>query len=187
MDRRPTFLGVPTLKNPLDLWIYQEILWDKRPDLILEAGTAHGGSALYLATILDAIGAGRVITVDVRDRDRPPPPHPRIAYLRGRSTDPEILEAMRPAAEAAMVILDSGHHKDHVLDELRSYAPYVSSGQYLVVEDTNLNGNPIRPDYGPGPMEAVDEFLSETGDFEVDRSRERFDVTSNPRGYLLRR
>jgi cephalosporin hydroxylase len=94
---------------------------------------------------------------------------------------------MRPATEAAMVVLDAGHQKHLVLDELRCYSQFVSRGQYLVVEDTNLNGNPIRPDYGPGPMEAVEEFLSETGDFEVDRSRERFDVTNNPRGFLLRR
>lgn len=185
MDLRPRFLGVPTLKNPLVLWVYQEILWDKRPDLILEAGTAHGGSALYLATILDAIGAGRVITVDWRNRGRPP--HPRITYLQGLSTDPEVLEAMRPTTGATMVVLDAGHQKHLVLDELRCYSPFVSHDQYLVVEDTNLNGNPIRPDYGPGPMEAVEEFLSETGDFEVDRSRERFEFTSNPRGYLLRR
>jgi cephalosporin hydroxylase len=184
MDSRPKFLGVPTLKNPLDLWIFQEILWEKQPDLILEAGTGHGGSALYLATILDAIGAGRVVTVDWRDRGQPP--HPRITYLGGRSTDPEVLAAMTPKEEKTMVVLDSGHRMDHVLEELHAYSPFVSPRQYLIVEDTNLNGNPIRPDYGPGPMEAVEQFLSETGDFEPDRSREKFDVTTNPRGYLLR-
>src|SRR5687768_2570159 len=94
MDRRPKFLGVPTLKEPADLWVYQEILSEKRPDLLLEAGTAHGGSALYLATIMDALGHGRIITVDVRDRG-PRPVHPRITYLTGRSTDPEVLEQMR--------------------------------------------------------------------------------------------
>ena len=85
-----------------------------------------------------------------------------------------------------MVILDSGHKRDHVLEELRCYSPRVSSGQYLIVEDTNLNGNPVRPDFGPGPMEAVEEFLADHPEFTRDRSREKFLLTYNPGGYLLR-
>ena len=85
-----------------------------------------------------------------------------------------------------MVILDSNHQKEHVLAELRAYSPLVTPADYLVVEDTNVNGHPVRADYGPGPMEAVDEFLAGTDEFSIDASREKFFMTFNPRGYLRR-
>jgi cephalosporin hydroxylase len=89
--------------------------------------------------------------------------------------------------EPVVVILDSDHGKDHVLEELRRYAPLVTSGSYLIVEDTNINGHPVLPDFGPGPMEAVETFLSESDDFSVDTTREKLMLTFNPRGYLRRR
>ncbi|HEV3475521.1 MAG TPA: CmcI family methyltransferase, partial [Actinomycetota bacterium] len=106
----------------------------------------------------------------------------------GSSTSEEILERVRAevAGGTTMVILDSDHSAKHVSDELRAYAPMVSVGHYLVVEDTNLNGNPILPEWGPGPREAVEGFLRETDAFEVDRSREKFFMTFNPTGYLRR-
>jgi cephalosporin hydroxylase len=85
-----------------------------------------------------------------------------------------------------MVILDSDHSFGHVLSELRSYAPLVSTGCYLIVEDTNVNAHPVRPDFGPGPMEAVRMFLAEDGGFVVDDSREKLLMTFNPGGYLRR-
>ena len=85
-----------------------------------------------------------------------------------------------------MVILDSDHRKDHVVDELRLYSPLVTKGSYLIVEDTNINGRPVFPGFGPGPAEAVDDFLAATTAFERDLSRERFFVTFNPGGYLRR-
>ena len=85
-----------------------------------------------------------------------------------------------------MVILDSDHSRDHVLAELRAYAPMVTTAQYLIVEDTNVNGNPVLPEFGPGPMEALDAFLAENDDFEPDDEREKFLLTFNPRGYLRR-
>ena len=83
-----------------------------------------------------------------------------------------------------MVDLDSDHKKDHVLQELKIWSPFVTTGNYLIVEDTDLNGHPVRPDYGPGPMEALEEFLKENKDFAVDQTREKFLLTFNPRGYL---
>jgi cephalosporin hydroxylase len=184
-----TWLGTRTLKCPLDLWRYQEILFDRRPDVIVESGTAHGGSASFLARMCDLIDHGRVITIDWRDRGGPE--HPRIEYLLGSSTSPEIVEAVKErvqADEAVMVILDSAHTREHVLDELHAYGPIVTPNQYLVVEDTNVNGHPVRPDHGPGPMEAVEEFLREDAgrEFAVDRECEKFLMTFNPGGYLLR-
>jgi cephalosporin hydroxylase len=177
----PTFLGVKTMKCPLDLWVYQEIVFERRPRLILETGTGHGGTTLYLATLMDVLGEGRVITVDWRVRGRPE--HPRITYLEGNST---AVSDQIPIEEPAMVILDSTHKRDHVLAELRCYSPRVSPDQYLIVEDTNLNGNPVRPDFGPGPTEAVREFLAEHPEFTPDRSREKFLLSYNPGGYLLK-
>ncbi len=185
------WMGTPVLKVPLDLWVYQEILYETKPDLIIETGTADGGSALYLASICDLLGSGRVITIDVDERGpsgAERPKHPRASYMLGSSTDPTILKEVRNVAEEAsrvMVILDSDHSKAHVLEELRAYAPLVSVGCYLVVEDTNINGHPVFPNFGPGPMEAVESFLAEkNGHFEVDRAKEKFLLTQNPSGYL---
>jgi cephalosporin hydroxylase len=87
-------------------------------------------------------------------------------------------------AGRVLVVLDSDHSRDHVLAELRAYAPLVTPGSYLVVEDTNVNGHPVYEAFGPGPMEAVQDFLKERDDFEVDRSREKFLLTFNPGGWL---
>jgi len=88
--------------------------------------------------------------------------------------------------EKAIVILDSDHGKEHVLDELRIYSRFVSRDSYLIVEDTNLNGHPVNPDFGPGPMEAVQDFLKNNDQFIIDKSREKFYLTFSPGGFLRR-
>jgi cephalosporin hydroxylase len=184
----PKWLGVAALKCPLDLWMYQEILHEIKPDIILETGTARGGSALFLASILDLLGSGELVAIDIVRRPEWPT-HPRITYLTGSSTSAPIMaqvHARVAGGSRVMVILDSDHKKDHVLDELRLYSPLVTKGSYLIVEDTNLNGRPVFPGFGPGPAEAVDDFLAANTAFERDRSRERFFVTFNPGGYLRR-
>jgi cephalosporin hydroxylase len=187
--RNTRWLGVPTEKCPLDLWIFQEIIHETRPDLIIEAGTRFGGSALFLASVLDALGSGQVVTVDVADQPGRPT-HPRITYLLGSSTAPEMVEEVArraKEAERVMVVLDSDHSEAHVLNELRSLAPLVTPGCYLIVEDTIVNGNPVLPEFGPGPGEALQRYLRESpGQFELDTSREKFRVTFNPGGYLRR-
>jgi cephalosporin hydroxylase len=186
--RNTTWLGVPTEKCPLDLWIYQEILHEVRPDLIVECGTNEGGSALFFASICDLLTVGRVLTVDLVEYPGRPL-HPRITYLHGSSTDEEVVESVRAAASAAdkvMVVLDSDHTADHVYEELSRYAGLVTCGSYLVVEDTNINGWPVLSDFGPGPMEAVDRFLRQDDRFVIDGTREKFFMTFNPRGYLRR-
>lgn len=187
--RQVSFLGVDLLKNPLDLWIYQELIYRIRPDLIIETGTMFGGSAFYLATMCDLVGNGRVVTIDITDRPNRPA-HPRLTYLTGSSTSEEILtEVKGMVAEAGpvMVILDSDHSCGHVLEELHRYSPFVTPDSYVVVEDTNVNGHPVWPKFGPGPMEAVDAFLAETDEFEIDPHCERLLYTTNPRGFLHRR
>lgn len=183
------WLGVQTLKCPFDLWIYQEIISDLRPDLIIETGTFDGGSAFYLASVCDMLGHGEIITVDIEDVPGRPV-HDRITYVIGSSVSDEAVAAV--AAKAAgqktvLVLLDSDHTQQHVLAELRRYHGFVTPGSYIVVEDTNINGHPVLPGLGPGPMEAVDAFLGENTDFEIDPTRERFMLTFNPRGYLRRK
>src|SRR4051794_28486461 len=151
------WLGVAVLKCPLDLWIYQELVHAQRPDLIIETGTHTGGSALFLATMCDLIGHGRVLTIDIENRPGRPS-HRRIEYLLGSSTDPAILKRVSAAAGArksVLVILDSDHSDTHVLTELREYSRLVRPGGLLIVEDTNIDGIPVRPEEGPGPHSAV--------------------------------
>ena len=184
----PKWMGVAALKCPFDLWVYQEILHETRPEVILETGTARGGSALFLASILDMLGGGEVVSIDIVRRPEWPT-HPRVTYVTGSSTSAPVLEEVRrriAGKSRVMVILDSDHKKDHVLGELRAYAPLVTPDMYLIVEDTNINGHPVFPGFGPGPTEAVDEFLAGNATFQRDRSRERFFVTFNPGGYLRR-
>jgi cephalosporin hydroxylase len=182
------WLGVPTEKCPLDLWIYQEIIFEVKPDVIIECGTGGGGSALFLANMCDLVDNGRVISIDIEYReDRPK--HERITYLIGSSTSEEIVrkvEGLIGEGDKVMVILDSDHHKEHVLKELKIYSKFVTKGSYLIVEDTNINGHPVAPDFGPGPMEAVEEFLKENKSFIIDKTREKFYLTFNPKGYLKR-
>lgn len=184
-----TWMGVKTLKCPMDLWIFQEILWECRPDWIVESGTYQGGSAFFLACMCEWMGAGRVISVDIDPQQHELPVHPRIHYLSGSSTRPEVFaQVQQQIGQGAqvMVILDSDHHFTHVTQELRLYSQLVSKGQYLVVEDTNLNGNPVQPDFGPGPREAVRQFMAHNPDFIVDQRREKLYLTFNPEGFLRR-
>jgi len=182
-----TWLGAQALKNPLDLWVYQEIVYETRPELIVETGTYRGGSALYLATLCDLIGTGEVISIDVEPMRDDYPSHPRLTYLAGRSsTHPDVVADVRARAggKQALVILDSDHSQAHVEAEIEAYAPIVPVGCYLIAEDSNIGR--IRKDLMPGPLQAVERFLATTDEFEIDRERERFLITFNPSGYLRR-
>jgi len=182
------WLGTPAQKCPLDMWSFQEILYETKPDVLVEMGTFKGGSAYFFASIFDLLKHGRVVTVDIEEFPGKPQ-HGRITHLLGSSTSAEIVAKVRSLiapGERVMVVLDSDHHRDHVLNELRLYNGLVSPGCYLIVEDTHFNGHPILPKFGPGPTEAVDEFLNTNSAFVRDRTRERFLLTFNPGGYLKR-
>lgn len=180
------FLGTPIQKCPFDLFVYQEIINDIRPDIIVECGTASGGGALYLSSICDLINHGEVVTIDIVELENRPK-HNRLTYLMGSSTSDEIFNKVKEMVkdkESVLVILDSDHSKDHVLKEMQMYNPLVTKGSYMIVEDSNVNSHPVQPNHGPGPMEAIDAFMESNNDFEIDRSREKHYLTFNPRGYL---
>ena len=180
------WMGIQTFKCPLDLWIYQELIFEIKPDLIIECGTAKGGSALFLASMCDIVNKGEVVTIDIEE-DESRPKHNRIRQLIGSSTSESIIkkvEEITDNKEKVMVILDSDHTRDNVLNELRLYNKFVNKGSYLIVEDTNLNGHPVIPNFGPGPMEAVEEFMKENKDFVIDKEKEKFYLTFNPGGFL---
>lgn len=182
--RNTYWVGHRTWKCPLDLWIYQEIVTEMKPDVIIECGTGEGGSALYLATICDLIGHGKIITIDLKERKKLR--HDRVKFILGDSVSNEVVEEVLRliSGKTVMAILDSTHVKNHVLRELEIYSMLVTNGNYLIVEDTIINGHPARTRFGEGPMEAVVEFLSNNTNFVVDKNREKFYLTFNPNGYL---
>lgn len=186
-----SFEGIPVLKNPLDLWIVQEAIWELKPTLIIETGTAFGGSALFYGRCMDKNGPGAIISIDC-DPALVLPKHDKVAFVTGYSVDPKIVEAVTAIAKThprVMVILDSDHSKKNVLDELNAYADLVTPGHLLIVEDTNLNGRPVPQDWngGPGPGPAVDEWLPQHPEFERELLGERYMLTMHPGGWLRRK
>ncbi|HNW25156.1 MAG TPA: CmcI family methyltransferase [Candidatus Gastranaerophilaceae bacterium] len=184
--RNTNWLGINVLKCPLDLWIYQEILFEVKPDLIIETGTYVGGSAYFLASIMDLLENGEIVTIDSEIRGNLPK-HKRINYLNGLSTSIEIIEKVKTFTKnkkRILVILDSDHSKENVLKEMRIYNKFVSKDSYLIVEDSNINGHPTLPEFGPGPWEAINSFLNENKEFKIDKEKEKFYFTLNPNGYL---
>lgn len=194
------YRGVPTLKCPLDLQIYHEMIWQLRPAVVIETGTCFGGSALWFADQLNmvhGVDGHLVISIDIEDRRTPPPDVPNqwvrpdrydIRWIIGDSSDPEIVAMVgrMSAGVDTMVVLDSDHTKAHVLSELDAYAPMVSSGQYLVVEDTNISGRPLTCPDDPGPGAALDEWIPNHPEFEPDVICERNLLTMHPGGWLRR-
>jgi cephalosporin hydroxylase len=186
--------GLPLLKNPCDLWTLTDLLQRLKPRVIVETGTHWGASALYFAEMMALFQLPCVvITIDFNPKWTFDPATKSIHSLIGLSTDLAIVAQVdRKIGEVAskddhvLVLLDSDHSRDNVLEEMRLYSRFVTPGSYLVVEDTNVNGHPSFPAHGPGPWEAVQEFLASTDAFEVDRDCERFLLTFNPGGWLKR-
>lgn len=183
--------GVPTMKCPMDLWTLQDVIFGMKPALIIETGTALGGSALFYAQMCDLNRKGAVISVDLEPNDSLPE-HPRLTFVRGASsTDPRVIEVLRARILAAepgpvFVFLDSDHTEAHVAQELVLYEGFVGRDGLLVVEDTNINGHPVLPEFGPGPHEAVDAFLLEHPEWKRDTVYERYLMTMHEGGWLRR-
>lgn len=184
-----TWMGLPAWKNVLDAWVYQEIVHEVRPEIIIEIGNARGGSTLYLANLLDLVGRGEVIGVDI-DHSKFQARHPRIATVTGDSLAPETLARVEELARGrqGLVIHDGDHSYEHVLGDLKAYAKFVQVGGYFVVEDTIIDLFKAGDGLGSvnGPLGAVEQFVREDPRFQVDDRREAFVLTFNPRGYLRR-
>lgn len=199
-----TWLGRPIIKFPSDIVATQEIVWDVKPDLIIETGIAHGGSLILSASLLELIGGeGKVlgIDIDIRAHNRKEiEAHPmmkRIEMIEGSSVADDVMAQVRAAAAKAkrvMVFLDSLHTHDHVLKELELYAPLVTVGSYLVLPDTFIEYFPKgyyahnRPwDVGNNPMTAMRTFMEKNKNFEIDRALcDKLMITEAFDGYLRR-
>ena len=188
------WLGIQTLQHPFDVWITQEIITEVAPEVIVEVGSFRGGSAALWATIQQqVVPHGRVVAVDIDDQMAEARTVPifaaKVDFVHGDSTDPAVVAHVHElvGGRRALVILDSAHTKEHVAAEIAAYASLVPAGSYLIVQDTFVNGHPLEREWGPGPFEAVADFLAVDDRFEADRSRERMSFTFNPNGFLRRR
>ena len=206
------FMGVQTQQNPFDAWIIQEILWDTRPQLVIETGTQNGGGAVYYAAMMSLYDQNaKVMTIDTRPVDETKQLYSipgfctrmkctnatdnlfwsrNIEFVQGDSLSTFVRSKVNRAvrdASSVMVILDSWHGFSHVLNELNVYSEFVSDGNYLVVQDTKLD----RLRSKPGPKAAVRSFMKPNGKgfkkFTVDRSREYLLYTQHSEGYLKRK
>lgn len=196
-----SWMGRPIIQLPQDMMAMQELIWNIKPDLVIECGIAHGGSIIYYASLLELQGHGEVLGIDrdIRPHNRQAieshPMFKRISMIEGSSVDLGVVEQVRALAEGKKVILvlDSNHTHEHVLEELRLYAPLVSVGSYCVVMDTVVEDMPADafPDrpwgLGDNPKTAVWAYLEENGDFEIDQQmNDKLLISVAPDGYLRR-
>lgn len=201
-----SWMGAPIIQMPADIMATQEVIWNTKPDIIIETGVARGGSVLFMASLLHLIGKGDVIGVDIdirahnRDTIKTHPMSERVTLIEGGSTSPDVLEAVRariPHGARVMVVLDSDHSRDHVLDECRCYGPMVTPGCYMVVADTMI-GHVSEKDSptnrsktwfaGNEPLSALNDYMAECDLFEVDPVLNgKLVLSSSPGGYVRRK
>ncbi|WP_239340986.1 CmcI family methyltransferase [Frankia sp. CiP3] len=183
-----SYFGVPAWKNPLDLWVYQELLYEQAPDVIIEIGNRFGGSTLALAHLCDLMDNGRVIAVDLSHESVPRRvrEHPRITWVEGDACELfDQVESLLDPQARVVVIEDSAHTYDNTLTVLRLYSQLVKPGGFFVVEDGIL-GHGLDMGPRPGPYEAVETFVAEHPDFVIERERESLLLTWCPKGFLRR-
>jgi cephalosporin hydroxylase len=197
-----SWMGRPIIQYPQDMIAMQELIWEVKPDLIIETGIAHGGSLIYYASLLELIGGGEVIgiDIDIRSHNRQEieshPMYKRIKMVQGSSVDPKVVDEVAKhtsGKKAIMVCLDSNHTHEHVLQELMMYSKFVTVNSYLIVFDTIVEELP--DNYLPGrpwgkndnPMTAVNDFLKTNPQFVIDESIDnKLLVSVAPKGYLRR-
>lgn len=198
-----SWMGRPIIQYPQDMIAMQEIIWELKPDLIIETGIAHGGSLIYYASLLELIGKGEVlgIDIDIRVHNKVEiekhPMYKRIKMIEGSAINKSIIDQVKASAEGkstVLVCLDSNHTHEHVFSELELYSPFVTVGSYLVVFDTIVEDLPDnyfkdRRPWGVGnnPKTAVREFLTKNHDFTIDTSIDnKLLISVAPNGYLKR-
>lgn len=193
--KRTTWLGITCWKSVSDMWNYQEILWELKPSLVIEFGSNEGGSALFFANVLRQIGEPfRVLSVDIDHRPLDPRARhdPDITFVESSSAAPSVADLITGLKSdfpgRIFAILDSDHTMGHVLAEMKLLRPLLSSGDYLLVEDSCVNGHPVLPGWGPGPYEAIEAYEREfPDDYTRDEAREgKFGFTFAPKGFLIR-
>ena len=181
-----TYYGIPIMKSPLDAWMYREIIYHTRPDVIVEIGSKWGGSALMLQHILDTLEQGRVISVDINQSiiHETARKNPHITFLEGDAIEMhDEVDARITRWEKVMIIEDSAHTYTLTSAILKKYSHMIRSGYYFIIEDTIMNHGLVRTPE-KDPYKAVEEFVQEDPSFVIDRDMERFLITYNPKGYL---
>jgi cephalosporin hydroxylase len=195
VQTRVRYFGHPTMKSVSDLWNYQEIIFELKPALVVELGTFAGGSALYFSHLLKCMkGHRHILTIDVTEESIAPEilRDPDIEFILGNScseiTSRRIQALQKEFPGPMFVILDSDHDKNHVLAEMTMLRPLMRPGDYMVVEDSNINGHPVLPGWGAGPYEAIEEYeKTYPGDYYHDEEREKnFGFSFAVRGFLVR-
>ena len=194
------WLGVPIIQTPEDMILMQELIFKIQPDYIVETGIAHGGSLVFYASLLKLLGKQKVIGVDIEIREHNKKvieAHPLfegIEIIEGDSSSPETVErikSMIPNGSKVIVCLDSRHTKEHVAKELAIYKDLVSVGSYLVVFDTHTSrmaelGAADKSYVNNSPMEAVNDFVEQNNNFEIDSNYNKLFISYSPNGYLRR-
>ncbi|MFY8041034.1 MAG: cephalosporin hydroxylase family protein [Bosea sp. (in: a-proteobacteria)] len=201
-----SWMGVPIIQMPADVMATQEVIWATKPDVIIETGVARGGSVLFMASLLEILGKGKVIGVDIdirahnREAIQTHPMSKRVVLVEGGSVDEVTLARVRaeiPDGASVMVVLDSDHSRKHVLAECRAYGPMVTPGCYMVVADT-LVGHVTEENAprkrskvwfkGDEPLSALQDYMAETNRFEVDEALNgKLVMSSSPGGYVRAR
>ena len=185
-----TWLGAPIWQSVMDVWTIQETIAEVKPALLIECGTYKGGSAIFFAQLFDLIGQGRVITVDIEKQHNLS--HPRVDFRIGDCAGAEMVASITAEAEASggpvMVVLDSDHSAAHVQKELEAYAPLVTPGSYLNVQDGVIDTEEEFSHARPGPLRAIEAFLPNHPEFEWDAARTgKFLITHHPKGWLRKK
>jgi cephalosporin hydroxylase len=184
--RETSWLGRAVSSAPTDLLAYQELIVGIRPDVVIETGAADGGRSLFLASILEMVGHGRVVALGADENDRPM--HDRLVYVDGDILDGSLDDRLAELVGdgRGLVILGGAADRATTHREFNRLERFVPVGSYVVVAETILNGNPVWPAFGPGPAEGVKQILGDRGDFVADRGMEKYSLTFNPGGFLRR-
>lgn len=185
---KSTYFGICTLKSPIDVWVYQEIIFEEKPDIIIEIGVNAGGGTLMLAHLCDNLNKGRVIGIDISLKRVPliVRSHPRITLIEKDAclAFSDIVKTTT-LGDRVLIIEDSSHTYENTLNVLRTFSSLIKLNDYFIVED-GICHHGLEVGSTPGPYEAVEQFVKENEQFQIDRDKESFLITWNPKGYLKR-